>query len=494
MIAVEFARFLGLPVTRQAEHHRRHRGRLRRLPRHQDQPASASTRSTTSTLATRAGAEASDTLKYFSERIPATFAYAGISVERSGLLSGTRGEQIAGRFSMVRTGPFPRDPQWTALIAALEDSLRLHRHRPGTLPGLDRLPAPAHRRHDRQPALADPLRRRPRRPRRHREDHQEIPRRHRHRPGLPASPRQHAGSQMSAGPACASEAWTAPPVGYCLQRRADDPHLRDTDLLEEITSLGYHERLASMANYLRRHAPPRQPCTQCGSPADRAIAAHRETCLLAPDGQLPVPVRPLAGEMLASYLGRLAAANHLPVTTLTAALPAWLTWKYASHRLLPAAPGRRRKPPRACAGSPSSPGRPRPRSPGPCPRSAAGPAARPRHHGLPAMRRRPRHHPAGPGAPGRSRDALHRHGIWLPPPGLPQLDVSACPEIITAQHRARRLLRRCTPEQLIYAQAEAAALATSGRTPDREPSPGWEKRALLLQKTTPGLNAPRNQS
>ena len=34
-------------------------------------------------LATRNGAEASDTLKYFSERIPATFVYAGISVERA---------------------------------------------------------------------------------------------------------------------------------------------------------------------------------------------------------------------------------------------------------------------------------------------------------------------------------------------------------------------------------------------------------------------------
>jgi hypothetical protein len=88
-------------------------------------------------LATRNGAEASDTLKYFSERIPATFVYAGISVERAGLLSGTRGEQIAGRFGMIRTGPFPRDAQWGALIAALEYSLRLHRHAPGTLPGLD---------------------------------------------------------------------------------------------------------------------------------------------------------------------------------------------------------------------------------------------------------------------------------------------------------------------------------------------------------------------
>jgi hypothetical protein len=57
---------------------------------------------------------------------------------RPGLLSGTRGEQIAGRFSMVRTGPFACDDQWATLNAALETSLRLHRHRPGTLPDLAR--------------------------------------------------------------------------------------------------------------------------------------------------------------------------------------------------------------------------------------------------------------------------------------------------------------------------------------------------------------------
>ena len=65
--------------------------------------------------------------------MPATFVYAGINVERAGLLNGTRGEQIAGRFSMIRTGAFGRGQQWHALIAALEDSLRLHHHRPDTL-------------------------------------------------------------------------------------------------------------------------------------------------------------------------------------------------------------------------------------------------------------------------------------------------------------------------------------------------------------------------
>ena len=61
---------------------------------------------------------------------------AGINVERAGLPSGPRGEQIAGRYSMVRTGPFPRDARWATLTAAIEGSLRLHCHQPGTLPDL----------------------------------------------------------------------------------------------------------------------------------------------------------------------------------------------------------------------------------------------------------------------------------------------------------------------------------------------------------------------
>jgi AAA domain len=135
MIAAEFARFLGIPVTRQAN-----------ITDIIEAVCGvcADTRTTAIcadeihnlNIATRPGAEASDTLKYFSERIPATFVLAGINVERAGLLSGPRGEQIAGRYSMVRTGPFPRDGQWATLAAAIEGSLRLHHHQPGTLPEL----------------------------------------------------------------------------------------------------------------------------------------------------------------------------------------------------------------------------------------------------------------------------------------------------------------------------------------------------------------------
>ena len=92
MLAIEFARFLGLPDPGPGEHDRHHRGRLRRRDRHVAPAWSLVDEIHNMQLATRSGAEVSDILKYFSERIPATFVYAGIDVERHGLLSGTRGE------------------------------------------------------------------------------------------------------------------------------------------------------------------------------------------------------------------------------------------------------------------------------------------------------------------------------------------------------------------------------------------------------------------
>ncbi len=89
-------------------------------------------------LATSAGEDMSDHIKYFTEHLPATFVYAGIDVERSGLFTGVRGKQIAGRCVLISTGPFPYDQEWKGLVATMEAALRLHRHEPGTLTQLDR--------------------------------------------------------------------------------------------------------------------------------------------------------------------------------------------------------------------------------------------------------------------------------------------------------------------------------------------------------------------
>ncbi|WP_407688543.1 TniB family NTP-binding protein [Mycobacterium sp. HUMS_1102779] len=84
-------------------------------------------------LDTRAGEELSDHLKYFTEHLPATFVYAGIDVERSGVFTGTRGRQLAGRCGVINTSPFPYASEWKSLVAAMEGTLRLHCHTAGTL-------------------------------------------------------------------------------------------------------------------------------------------------------------------------------------------------------------------------------------------------------------------------------------------------------------------------------------------------------------------------
>lgn len=141
MLAVEFARFLGLEFTTRAN--------ITDIVN-----AVCATAAHTRVelvcideihnlnLATRAGADVSDQLKYFAERLPATFVYAGIEVEAQGLFAGVRGRQIAGRFTVIPAAPFSygtgeQREQWRALIATLETLLRLHRHRAGTLTGLD---------------------------------------------------------------------------------------------------------------------------------------------------------------------------------------------------------------------------------------------------------------------------------------------------------------------------------------------------------------------
>ena len=69
-------------------------------------------------LATAAGEDMSDHLKYFTEHLPATFVYAGINVERSGLFTGVRGKQDqSGRCVMTSTGPFPYQQEWKSLVA-----------------------------------------------------------------------------------------------------------------------------------------------------------------------------------------------------------------------------------------------------------------------------------------------------------------------------------------------------------------------------------------
>ncbi|QUI29467.1 TniB family NTP-binding protein [Streptomyces alfalfae] len=87
---------------------------------------------------TTTGAQAADLLKDLTERLAATFVYAGINVTDTPLFSGTRGAQLAGRATLITCGPLParhgtRQPFRDA-ITDIENALDLEQHKPGTLP------------------------------------------------------------------------------------------------------------------------------------------------------------------------------------------------------------------------------------------------------------------------------------------------------------------------------------------------------------------------
>ena len=135
-LAMEFARFLGLPPVRRGQNTTDIADAVCQVLIDARVDLVLVDEIHNLNLATSAGEDMSDHLKYFTEHLPATFVYAGINVERSGLFTGVRGKQIAGRCVLINTGPFPFQQEWAALLATLEGALRLHRHQPGTLPGL----------------------------------------------------------------------------------------------------------------------------------------------------------------------------------------------------------------------------------------------------------------------------------------------------------------------------------------------------------------------
>jgi DNA polymerase III delta prime subunit len=62
--------------------------------------------------------DTSDVLKDLSDLVRCTFVYVGIGVERSGVLAGERGAQLAGRCSLLRMEPFgPNDAdEWSTIV------------------------------------------------------------------------------------------------------------------------------------------------------------------------------------------------------------------------------------------------------------------------------------------------------------------------------------------------------------------------------------------
>ncbi|MDX3213975.1 ATP-binding protein [Streptomyces sp. ME02-6991-2B] len=137
MLVSEIARFLGLPVSARMNQAQITDAVCKMLITHATQLVFIDDVHLLDTR-TRAGAETADQMKTLGERIPATFVYAGVNVEDSPLLTGPRGAQIAGRFTLLRNTALPHgtDHQkqiWRDLVGDMEEALRLRHHRPGTL-------------------------------------------------------------------------------------------------------------------------------------------------------------------------------------------------------------------------------------------------------------------------------------------------------------------------------------------------------------------------
>ncbi|MFI7529687.1 TniB family NTP-binding protein [Nocardia salmonicida] len=87
------------------------------------------------------GSEAASALKVFSERIDATFIYAGLDLLRTDLFDGPFGRQIKGRMIVHEMSPYTnglraqRD-NWTELVLGIEALLPLSRHVAGSLTNL----------------------------------------------------------------------------------------------------------------------------------------------------------------------------------------------------------------------------------------------------------------------------------------------------------------------------------------------------------------------
>jgi hypothetical protein len=185
----------------------------------------------------------------------------------------------------------------------------------------------------------------------------------------------------------------------------------------------------------------------------------------------------VTGETLASFLGRLAAVNRTSPAALLEILPPWFRVKTRWHddrwqpgnlipwagdaatklavisgstaeavtKALPAFNGEHGRPLRATLA---------------CRLCAAARGIR-----QPV----PVHLPA-------HQQLCARHGTWLPGPGIPQFSVRGCPDILDADRRARRLLRRCAVEHLINSGIQAPANADDT---------SWKRRTMALIESNP---------
>ena len=295
----------------------------------------------------------------------------------------------------------------------------------------------------------------------------------------PTTIRAYANGLRTPGEAAPRADDFAPFAGYCRQRLADDPHLRTPALLAELSALGLDDSRSTLYRSFERHGIRTHPCPDC-HPASMSGYSLPTMARSPQPSPLPVPAAPVAGEGLASYLGRLATANRTTPAALLDILPPWFRVKARWHddrwqpshlmpwaddaaeklavisgsaaaaikAALPAFGGSRGRPVRAV--------------------TACRHCTTARRISQPVPVHLPAHHQVCP-----------RHGTWLSGPGIPQFSVTGCPDILAAERQARGLLRRCTIEQLIYARIQAAA------HPGSTAQISWKQRMHALIASNP---------
>lgn len=282
-----------------------------------------------------------------------------------------------------------------------------------------------------------------------------------------------------------SRLFTSALADYSRRRLTEDPNLRPNALFNELKERGLQ---ASRATFYRELHQFRQSSTPRSHP-DRNLLLdilNRSRPLSRPSEHavvLPRSVAPITGESLSSYLPRLAQANHLTLAEVLAVLPSWFSTKVNNpdelsqhHMLVPATTDAlsalaclARSTPQRLAGALPAFGATHTRGPVRATTACHRCTAR---HGV--SQPVPVHLPV-------HLKVCTRHGIWLSDAGQPNLDVTACPEIITAQQRANRLLRRYTPQQFVLAHEVAlATIAPWPATQDAVPL-HWRHRLLTLQ-------------
>jgi TniQ len=297
----------------------------------------------------------------------------------------------------------------------------------------------------------------------------------------PATIREYVHGRRTPGEPAAREDDFAPFAAYCRQRLTDDPHLRTPALLAELRNLGLDESRATFYRGIERHAIQPHPCPAC-HPARISGFVPQPSARQPRPSPLPVPAGPLAGETLASFLGRLATSNRATTADLLKILPPWFRIKIRWHddrwqhdRLSPWADDAAERLARISGSTATA-------------IKNALPAFGRLHAGQPVraayacrncaaargiMQPVPVHLPV-------SQQVCLKHGIWLPGPGSPQISVSSCPDILNAEYRARNILRRRTAEQLIYA-------ITSTRPRQNAYEHPWKQTIAALIASNPRL-------